>query len=64
LEVIRVNKTTLTVPAFIAAATRRVIRAAESHLPWTDRLPYDKVQGRRSAAEIAHLAEGPERQPS
>ncbi|GIH99174.1 DUF3560 domain-containing protein [Planobispora takensis] len=51
-EVVRVNKKSLTVPAFIAGAGHRVLRAADSPYSWTDRLPYDKVTGRRSAEEI------------
>ncbi len=51
-EVVRVNTKSLTVPALIAGAGHRVLRAADSPYSWTDRLPYDKVTGRRPAEEI------------
>ena len=51
-EVIRVNPRSLTVPAIIAGPGRAVLRAAGSPYDWTDTIPYDKVTGRASAADI------------
>lgn len=51
-EVLRVNAKSLTVPAVIASPGRTVLRAGDSPYSWTDRLPYDKVRGRKSASEM------------
>ncbi|GAA4209608.1 hypothetical protein GCM10022252_76370 [Streptosporangium oxazolinicum] len=53
VEVIRVNLKSLTMPALVATAGRLYTRKEDSPYSWTDPLPYDKVQGRLSAAEAA-----------
>lgn len=54
-EVIRVNKKSLTIPALIASATRRITSAADNYLSWNHRLPYDEVQGKKTPEEIQEL---------
>lgn len=54
-EVLRVNAKSVTIPALIAGATVPVLRKADTHLTWTDTLPYDKITGRKSAEEIAQM---------
>jgi hypothetical protein len=52
-EVVRVNPRSVTIPAMIAGPGRAVLRAADNPYDWTDTIPYDKITGRASAAEIA-----------
>jgi hypothetical protein len=59
-EVLRVNRKTLTLPAIIAGPGRTVLSAADTDLPWTDTIPYDKVTGRNSADEIRQLLDKPD----
>ena len=63
-EVIRVNPKSVTIPAMIGGPGRAVLRAAESPYDWTDTIPYDKVTGRASAAEISALAAQPSTDPA
>jgi hypothetical protein len=52
LEVLRVNRKTLTVPSTLRS-NRRVVRYADSGLTFTDKLAYtDGIKGRRSADEM------------
>jgi hypothetical protein len=61
MEVLRVNRKTLTVPAIIAAPGRRVLAASGTDLSWTDTIHYDEVTGRASADEVLrHLRDGAE----
>lgn len=52
-EVLRVNGKSLTIPAMINDG--HVIRAEDARCTWTDTIPYDKVTGRKSAAEMAEI---------
>ena len=50
-EVLRVNAKSITIPAMISDGA--VVTKANSRLSWTDTVPYHKVKGRKSAAEMA-----------
>lgn len=52
-EVLRVNAKSLTIPAMISDGC--VVTKANSRMSWTDTIPYDKVTGRKSAAEMAEI---------
>jgi len=52
-EVLRVNGKSLTIPAMISDGP--VVTRANSRMSWTDTIPYDKVRGRKSAAEMAEI---------
>lgn len=58
LEVIRVNAKSLTVPAGLAAVGRSVTRAADNRYSWNDKVTYDEVTGRKTAAEIDAMVNG------
>jgi hypothetical protein len=60
-EVLRVNPKSVSIPALIAGACVPVLRQADTHLTWTDTLAYDKVTGRKSAAEMAGVMAEAER---
>jgi Domain of unknown function (DUF3560) len=52
-EVIRVNGKSLTIPAMINDGP--VVHKDGNRCTWTDTIPYDKVTGRKSAAEMAEI---------
>jgi hypothetical protein len=52
-EVLRVNAQSVTIPHIHNGIGRKVVRASDSHLDWTWRLPYNEISGRRSAEEMA-----------
>ena len=52
-EVLRVNGKSVTIPAMINDGY--VVTRANGRLDWTDTVPYDKVAGRKSAAEIGAM---------
>ena len=52
-EVLRVNAKSVTIPAMISDGP--VVTRANSRLSWTDTIPYHKVKGRKSAAEMASV---------
>jgi Domain of unknown function (DUF3560) len=52
-EVVRVNAKSLTIPAMINDGG--IVRREGARCTWTDTIPYDKVKGRKTAAEIAEL---------
>jgi len=52
-EVLRVNAKSVTIPAMISDGP--VVTKANSRLSWTDTVPYHKVRGRKSAAEMAEI---------
>lgn len=55
VEVARVNKKSLTVPARLAAVGQSITRLADNPYSWTDTIPYDEVTGRKTAAEIDQM---------
>lgn len=53
-EVLRVNTKSVTIPGLVFGATMKVARRAPAGSgEWTNTLPYDNVQGRKTAAEMA-----------
>ena len=52
-EVQRVNGKSLTIPAMINHGY--IVRKAGARCTWNDTIPYDKVTGRKTAAEVAEL---------
>jgi hypothetical protein len=50
---VRVNAKTLTIPAMLSRGP--IVHATGDRLSWNDGVPYGKVRGRKSAAEIAEL---------
>ncbi|MFC6883523.1 DUF3560 domain-containing protein [Actinomadura yumaensis] len=54
-EVVRVNKKSLTIPALIAGATRRVLTVEQCGLSWTDRLSYSDITGKATRDEIEQI---------
>ncbi len=52
-EVLRVNAKSVTIPAMINDGP--IVTKANGRCTWTDTIPYDKVKGRKSAAEMAEI---------
>jgi len=52
-EVLRVSAKSVTVPAMLNDGP--VVTKEGARLDWTDRIPYDKVRGRKSAEEMAAI---------
>jgi hypothetical protein len=52
-EVLRVNAKSVTIPAMINDGP--IVRKDGARCTWTDTIPYHKVKGRKSAAEVAAL---------
>ena len=61
-EVLRVSVKSVTIPAMISDGP--VVTKANSRMSWTDTVPYHKVKGRKSAAEMAELMAEVERRES
>jgi hypothetical protein len=59
-EVLRVNAKSVSIPALIAGANVPVLRKADSRMSWTDTVPYDKITGRKTAAEIVEMEAAPQ----
>ena len=52
-EVLRVNAKSVTIPAMISDGP--VVTKANSRMSWTDTVPYHKIKGRKSAADMAEV---------
>lgn len=52
-EVLRVNAKSVTIPAMLSRG--HVVTKASSDMGWTDTIPYHKIKGRKSAAEMAEI---------
>jgi hypothetical protein len=61
-EVLRVSAKSVTIPAMISDGP--IVTKANSRMSWTDTVPYHKVKGRKSAAEMAELLAEVERRES
>lgn len=61
-EVLRVNAKSVTIPAMISDGA--IVTKANSRMSWTDTIPYHKVTGRKSAADMAALLAEVERRES